>query len=128
MPSVAESAVAPMTTSWDFSASARIVAATLAPSTSSGWACSPARWRTNELRARSVCDRTTDVIPGGTTCRTSTLGVEGAAERVGEPERQFSVRAAADGGEDPRDLADATLLDHGRYRTGRRGQLRRSLG
>ncbi len=71
-PGPAGRAVAPMTTRPARSASSMIVGATLLPSTSDGFARPCVCRRTKAASARSVWERTTGSMPGGTTWRAST--------------------------------------------------------
>ena len=84
---------------------------------------------TNAARARSACARTARVMPGGTTWRTSTVGVVARAERVGEraaPARRGVRRGPGRGSVACR--VDAALLDHGDVARAIRGRPRRSSG
>ena len=68
-------------------------------------------WRANAASACSAWARTASVTPAGTRCITDDGRVVAVGERVGEPQRELGVGAAADRDEDPPDVARAALLD-----------------
>ena len=70
-------------------------------------------WRANAASACSAWARTASVTPWRHEVHHGDRGVVAVGERVRDPQRELGVRAAADGDEDPPDVAGAALLDDG---------------